>query len=160
MIQEVCFVDVDVWGAQAESCRQYLSKGRPVLIEGRLKFDTWEDQNGQTRSKHSIVADRVVFLGSAAEAAESVEESAQPGAGNAGFSSQAAPRQSSAQSQSQLDPAIERELSDQIESIKQRVAAKPAVKAAAAPKKVLKKEDETPAGAFQDEPPFQDDLPF
>ena len=62
MIQEVCFVDIDVWGPQAESCRQYLSKGRPVLIEGRLKFDSWQDQNGQTRSKHSIVADRVVFL--------------------------------------------------------------------------------------------------
>src|SRR5438477_12574569 len=65
MVQEVCYIDIDVWGAQAESCRQYLKKGRPVLIEGRLKFDSWEDQSGQTRSKHSVVADRVVFLGSA-----------------------------------------------------------------------------------------------
>lgn len=64
MVQEVCYVDIDVWGAQAESCHQYLKKGRSVLIEGRLKFDTWEDQNGGTRSKHSIVADRVVFLSS------------------------------------------------------------------------------------------------
>ena len=63
--QEVCFVDVDVWGPQGESCNTYLQKGRPVLIEGRLKLDTWQDQQGQTRSKHSIVADRVVFLGSA-----------------------------------------------------------------------------------------------
>jgi single-strand DNA-binding protein len=60
--QEVCFVDVDVWGAQADSCGQYLQKGRPVLIEGRLKFDSWQDPQGGTRSKHSIVADRVVFL--------------------------------------------------------------------------------------------------
>ena len=62
MVQEVCFIDIDVFGPQAESCRQYLQKGRSVLIEGRLKFDTWESAEGQTRSKHSIVADRVVFL--------------------------------------------------------------------------------------------------
>ena len=64
MIQEVCFVDVDVWGAQAESCREYLQKGRSVLVEGRLKLDMWQDNDGQRRSKHSIVADKVTFLGS------------------------------------------------------------------------------------------------
>lgn len=64
MVQEVLFVDVDVWGPQAESCNQYLQKGRPVLIEGRLKLDQWQDNEGQNRSKHSIVAERVVFLGS------------------------------------------------------------------------------------------------
>lgn len=64
MIQEVCYIDVDVWGAQAESTNQYLKKGRPVLIEGRLKLDSWKEADGQSRSKHSIVADRVVFLGS------------------------------------------------------------------------------------------------
>lgn len=62
MIQEVCFIDVDVFGKQAESCRQFLQKGRPVLIEGRIKFDSWESQ-GQKRSKHSVIADRVLFLG-------------------------------------------------------------------------------------------------
>lgn len=70
MVQEVCFIDVDVFGPQAESCRQYLQKGRPALIEGRLKFDTWQSPDGQTRTKHSIVADRVVFLGSAQGSAE------------------------------------------------------------------------------------------
>lgn len=65
--QEVCFVDVDVWGAQAEACKQYLQKGRPVLVEGRLKFDTWKDTDGQTRSKHSIVATTVQFLGTSQE---------------------------------------------------------------------------------------------
>ena len=69
MVQEVCYIDVDVWGAQAESCRQYLQKGRPVLVEGRLKQDTWDDQaSGQKRTKHSIVAERVVFLGNGASA--------------------------------------------------------------------------------------------
>jgi single-strand DNA-binding protein len=62
--QEVCYVDVSVWGPQAESCRQYLQKGRPVLVEGRLKFDSWKDAEGQQRQKHSIVADNIIFLGS------------------------------------------------------------------------------------------------
>src|SRR3990167_9439523 len=67
MTQEVCFVDIDVWGAQAESCNQYLQKGRPVLVEGRLKLDSWQEADGTKRSKHSIVADRVTFLGGATQ---------------------------------------------------------------------------------------------
>lgn len=66
MVQEVCFIDVDVWGSQADVCKQYLAKGRPVLIEGRLKLDSWQDAEGNKRSKHSIVADRVTFLGAGA----------------------------------------------------------------------------------------------
>lgn len=57
MVQEVCFVDIDVYGPQAESCREYLQKGRQVLVEGRLKFDQWEGPEGQNRSKHVIVAE-------------------------------------------------------------------------------------------------------
>lgn len=77
-ISEVCYVDIDVWGPQADSCNKFLQKGRPVLIEGRLKLDTWQDAQGQTRSKHSIVADRVVFLGAGGgDAGEAQEE---PGA--------------------------------------------------------------------------------
>ena len=57
-------IDVNVWGPQAENCRQYIQKGRPVLVEGRLKFETWKDAEGQTKQRHSIVADSVVFLGS------------------------------------------------------------------------------------------------
>ena len=64
MVQEVCFVDIDVWGNQAESCRQFLQKGRSILVEGRLKLDTWEDNDGLRRNKHTIVADRVTFLSS------------------------------------------------------------------------------------------------
>ena len=77
-IQEVCYVDIDVWGPQADSCNKFLQKGRGVLIEGRLKFDTWQDAQGQTRSKHSIVADRVVFLGAGGGEAGEVGE--EPGA--------------------------------------------------------------------------------
>lgn len=70
MVQEVCFIDVDVWGPQADVCKQYLAKGRSVLIEGRLKLDSWQDADGNKRSKHSIVADRVTFLGAGANADE------------------------------------------------------------------------------------------
>src|SRR3989338_7195677 len=72
MVQEVCYIDVDVWGPQAESCNQYLAKGSQVLVEGRLKLDTWQDQDGNSRSKHSIVADRVVFLSSGSEGTSEV----------------------------------------------------------------------------------------
>jgi len=59
---EVCFVNVVVWGKQAESCSQYLNKGSLVLIEGRLTYRSWE-QEGKTRSTLEVRADRVQFLG-------------------------------------------------------------------------------------------------
>lgn len=68
MAQEVCFIDVDVWGPQAEVCKQYLQKGRGVLVEGRIKLDSWQDADGNRKSKHSIVADRVTFLNAGAQA--------------------------------------------------------------------------------------------
>jgi single-strand DNA-binding protein len=62
MVQEVCFIDIDVWGPQAETCKNYLQKGRQILVEGRIKLDTWKEADGQTRSRHCIVADKVVFM--------------------------------------------------------------------------------------------------
>lgn len=60
--QEVCFVDVNVWGAQAAVCKKVLDKGSTVLVEGRLRFESWSDQTGAKRSRHSIIADRVTFI--------------------------------------------------------------------------------------------------
>jgi single-strand DNA-binding protein len=57
-----CFIDVVVFGKQAESCGEYLSKGQPVLIEGRLRYRSWEGQDGQKRSKHEVTAFRVQFM--------------------------------------------------------------------------------------------------
>jgi single-strand DNA-binding protein len=57
-----CFIDVVVFGKQAESCGEYLSKGQPVLVEGRLRYRTWEGQDGQKRSKHEVLAFRVQFM--------------------------------------------------------------------------------------------------
>ncbi|MCG3134483.1 MAG: Single-stranded DNA-binding protein [Planctomycetes bacterium] len=62
--EEVCFVDITVFGRQAETSNEYLRKGRPVFIEGRLQYDTWDDrESGQKRSKLYVVAERVQFLG-------------------------------------------------------------------------------------------------
>lgn len=118
MVQEVCFVDIEVWGPQAEHCKNYLQKGRPVLVEGRLKFDTWKEADGQTRSKHAIVAERVVFLSTGQGAEVSSFE---------GMTEEPTPET-----------------------------------AASAPKKAKRAVSaQTPSvGAFKDEPPFEDDLPF
>lgn len=159
MVQEVCFIDIDVWGPQADSCNQYLQKGRAVLVEGRLKFDTWQDNNGQTRSKHSIVADRVLFLSAAqSEVAQPVSE----------------PK---AKPKSEVDAQLEKELLDQIDQIKERSAAKASEAKEVKPAKKAKPKVETkadksvsaeaspdkpavPEATFKDEPPFEDDLPF
>ena len=61
--EETLFVKVVVWGKQAESSAKYLSKGRPVFIEGRLQSRSWEDKDGQKRSAMEVVAERVQFLG-------------------------------------------------------------------------------------------------
>lgn len=62
--EEACFIDVDVWGRQAENCSQYLSRGSQVLVEGTLKYDQWETDTGEKRSEHAIRAITVQFLGS------------------------------------------------------------------------------------------------
>ena len=60
--EEVCFVDIVVFGKQAEHCGQYLSKGNGAVIEGRLNLRQWETEDGQRRSKHEVVAQSVTFL--------------------------------------------------------------------------------------------------
>lgn len=63
--EEVSFIDVDVWGRQAEVISQYMKKGRPLLVEGRLKQDTWEDKNTkQKQSKLKVVLESFSFLDS------------------------------------------------------------------------------------------------
>jgi single-strand DNA-binding protein len=149
MVQEVCYIDIDVWGPQAESCSQYLQKGRSVLIEGRLKFDSWEDAQGNKRGKHSVVADRVVFLFSAADQTDQSQDE--------DFAQTAKPS-------SNLEPELEKELNDQLDAIKRKKAATSAAapKAKTAPqagpaKKAFATEEDI---QFKDEPPFEDELPF
>ena len=141
LVQEVCFVDIDVWGAQAESCQQYLQKGRAVLVEGRLKFDTWEDGDGGRRSKHTITADRVTFISSGQDDASQGDST--DGGGGGGYRApepqpqQAAPAKAPEPQQAAPAPA-------------------PAKQAAPAPAPAA------PTGEvkLQDQKPFEDDLPF
>ncbi len=141
MVQEVCYIDVDVWGPQADSCRQYLQKGRSVLVEGRLKLDSWEDQTtGQKRSKHLIVAERVVFLSNGVSAENS-------------FGS--AMEDSSEEMQLNPNNPVERDLLEQLEKAKTRVKATSTAKTSSTENVVSTGEID-----FQDQPPFEDNLPF
>ncbi len=66
--EETTFVDVTLWGRDAEVAGEYLAKGRPVLIEGRLQLDSWDDkQTGQKRTKLRVVGERMQMLGSRGE---------------------------------------------------------------------------------------------
>ena len=77
--EEAYFLTVVVWGKQAESCGEYLDKGSPVLVEGRLQTRDWETRDGQRRNVVEVVAERVQFLGrgkaATAPEAEPVAES-------------------------------------------------------------------------------------
>ena len=61
--EETCFIDITFFGKQAEIANQYLSKGSKLLVEGRLKFDQWTDNNGQNRSKHTVAVENMTMLG-------------------------------------------------------------------------------------------------
>jgi len=62
------YFDITVWGNQGESCAQYLSKGRPVAVDGRLEWREWDAQDGTKRQAVEIIADSVQFLGSRGDA--------------------------------------------------------------------------------------------
>src|SRR4051812_46479027 len=91
--EEVTFVDIEAWGRQGELVSKYLSKGSPAMVEGRLKFDQWEDKtSGQKRSRLKVVLENVQFLSS--RGAGGAGGAPAPGAdeGEAGERSAAAPR--------------------------------------------------------------------
>ena len=62
--EKVIFVDVEAWNRQAEIAEEFLQKGSPILVHGGLKFDTWENDDNEKRSKLSVRAQRLVFVGS------------------------------------------------------------------------------------------------
>jgi len=63
--EETCFIDCRAYGKQAETINQYMQKGRPLLIEGRLQLDSWEGKDGTRRSKHRVIIENFQFLGGA-----------------------------------------------------------------------------------------------
>jgi single-strand DNA-binding protein len=83
--EEVAFLTVVVWGKQAESCQQYLGKGSPVFVEGRLQTRDWEAKDGQKRTVTEVVAERVQFLGRRPDGASAATPAgAPPGAHDEG----------------------------------------------------------------------------
>lgn len=68
--EEVCFVDLEAWGRTAETMNEYLQKGRTVFIEGRLRQQRWETDDGQNRSKHVVVIDSFQFVGGRQDGSE------------------------------------------------------------------------------------------
>jgi single-strand DNA-binding protein len=61
--EEVCYVDIVTWGRQAETCKEYLTKGSPIFCEGRLQLDQWETKEGEKKSRLRVRAERIQFLG-------------------------------------------------------------------------------------------------
>lgn len=89
--EEPNFFDVTVFGAQGQNCAQYLSKGRPVAIDGRLRWSSWDDKNGGgKRSKVDIVAQTVQFLGARGD-----DQGSAPPQGNQGFAGSDVPADTS-----------------------------------------------------------------
>lgn len=91
--ESTCFVDVVVWARQAETCGEYLRKGSPILVEGRLQLDEWKSKEGENRSKLRVRADRVQFLGSPRGGTSFKDggEAEPPGGGGGGPSEPAPP---------------------------------------------------------------------
>lgn len=89
--EDVCFIDCRAYGKQAEVLNQYMAKGKSILIEGRLQFDSWEGKDGTKRSKHRVIIEQFQFLGA-------------PGAGNTGGAGRPAPQRQQASA-----PAAQRE---------------------------------------------------
>ena len=79
--EETCFIDCRAFGRTAENINKYLSKGRPLFVEGRLTFDSWTAQDGTKRSKHRVTVENFQFLGRPAGASETgqVEQDAEKG---------------------------------------------------------------------------------
>ena len=109
--EDTCFVDCKAFGKQAEVLNQYMTKGRPILIEGRLDFSSWEGKDGQKRSKLRVVIENFQFIGSASSGGGG------GGGGGGGYRSQpaagggqdkfgqAAPQQSSSDHEDAGEPA-------------------------------------------------------
>ncbi len=96
--EEACFVRIVAWGRQAELCGQYLSKGSPVFVEGRLQSRSWEGPDGQKRSTIEVVAQTVQFLGKGPKASEEM-------AGTSAAKEEAAPAVTEEPSQDVPPPA-------------------------------------------------------
>ena len=112
MKEEVTFVDVDAFGKTAETIGQYLKKGRPVFIEGRLQLDTWDDKTtGQKRSKLKVVGEAMQLMGSRG-GGEGGEGPGSGGGSSGGGAQRSAPPSRPAPQKPPADPDLEPEEDD------------------------------------------------
>jgi len=110
--EDTLFIDVTVWDRMAENCSEYLAKGRPVLVEGRLSSDSWDDkETGQKRYKTRVIANTVQFLGGGRDGggnsgggASRSREGAQGGGGNSGGAPRGGGRQPARPQQQKNEP--------------------------------------------------------
>ena len=100
--EETCFIDITFFGKQAEIANQYLNKGSKLLIEGRLKFDQWTDNNGQNRSKHTVAVESMEMLGDAKQNNQGYQQG--------GYSSQRPQQVAPKRPQQQKPPADDYEI--------------------------------------------------
>lgn len=77
-VESTCFVDVVAWSKTAEACAEFLKKGSPLLVEGRLQLDQWETKEGEKRSRLRVRAERVRFLGRGPNGNGNGQEEARP----------------------------------------------------------------------------------
>src|SRR5262245_48279149 len=131
--KETVFVDVTVWKKQAEICCQYLKKGSPIFIEGRLAMDSWEGQDGQKRTKMRVVADNFQFIGG--------------GRGAGGEAPQTVPDSDMENGSSEGAPPAPRRGGDYGTSYRRPKAVEPAAGASL-------------SGGEEEEAPKEDDIPF
>lgn len=96
--EETCFIDITFFGRQAEIANQYLGKGSKLLVEGRLKFDQWTDNNGQNRSKHTVAVENMTMLGEPKQNNQGYQQS--------GYSSQR-PQQGAPKKPQQQKPPVD-----------------------------------------------------
>jgi single-strand DNA-binding protein len=110
MKEEVCFVDCTAWGRTAENISKYMAKGRPLFVEGRLTFQTWDGKDGQKRSKLFVTVDNFQFIDSKGGGARTGGPGGPAGPAGPGSSAGPAPaadakRQESSGQENQAPPA-------------------------------------------------------
>ena len=112
--EETTFVDVTFWGRQAEIAGEFLKKGRPVFVEGRLQLDTWDDkQSGAKRSKLRVIAEGMQLLGGRSEGGEAGSAAPYPSRPATQSSAQRSERPAPAQPKREpVDPDLEPEEDD------------------------------------------------
>lgn len=114
--EETCFVDITFWGRNAEIANQYLKKGSKILVEGRLKFETWTDQNGQNRSKHSIQVESMEMLDSKNDNSQAQYPKSTPTQQNRGYDSRADSYQQSYQQENLPSVDVDADLKNEVSS--------------------------------------------